>query len=106
MDQGFTLEHSQLLSQWGGHHYDGEDPQKVLARSRLEQAWDATQTWADELQERLFPSDRVEIRKAPINQGQAFTPYTWAKIYPGGPRPRLSPIPSESMPTASYCRAR
>jgi hypothetical protein len=88
MDHGFTFDHFQLLRQWGGHHYDGEDARKVQARSRLEQAWGATQSWAEELQERLFPTGRVEIRKAPINQGQAFTPYTWAKIYPAGSSPK------------------
>lgn len=87
MDTGFELEHFELLSRWGSHHYDGENLGKVRARSRLKEAWRATQVWADALQQRLFPSGRVVMRNAPINQGQAFTPYTWAKIYPAKPSP-------------------
>jgi hypothetical protein len=87
MDHGFRAKHFELLRRWGSHHYDGADPPKAQARASLRGAWDATEAWANALQARLFPLGRVEIRKAVINQGQAFTPYTWAKIYPSPSSP-------------------
>lgn len=87
MNHNFTHEHFDLLRRWGGHHFDG-NPLKVEARATLGSAWDATEAWAAALQKRLFPLGRPKIRKAPINQGQAFTPYTWAKIYPSPSSPK------------------
>lgn len=88
MDQGFKREHFDLLRKWGGHHFDATDPRKNDAYARLSDAYRATEAWASALQARLFPLGRMVIRKAPINQGQAFSPYTWAKIYPSPSSPK------------------
>lgn len=88
MDHGFTREHFDLLARWANHHYDRADPVKAEASARLKQAHIATERWANALQQRLFPRGYVKIRKAPINQGQAFSPYTWAKIYPSRSSPK------------------
>lgn len=87
MDHGFTREHFDLLRRWASHHYDGGNAAHVLARARLAEAYQATEDWADALQSRLFPRGKVDIRKAPINQGHVFSPYTWAKIYPAPSSP-------------------
>lgn len=88
MDHGFKSEHFDLLRTWGGHHFDAADPQKANAFARLTEAYQATEAWASSLQARHFPLGRMVIRKAPINQGQAFSPYTWAKIYPATSSPK------------------
>lgn len=88
MNHGFEREHFDLLRQWGGHHFDAAEPPKKHAYARLTDAYRATEAWASALQARHFPLGRMVIRKAPINQGQAFSPYTWAKIYPAPSSPK------------------
>ncbi|MEA3044675.1 MAG: 5-methylcytosine-specific restriction enzyme [Sphingomonadales bacterium] len=88
MKHGFERKHFELLRRWGGHHYDSTSPEQARAYQRLAAAYEATDAWASALQLRLFPFGRVVIRKAPINQGQAFSPYTWAKIYPAPSSPK------------------
>lgn len=88
MDHGFRREHFDLLQRWGGQHYDATDPGKAHAYACLKDAYRATEAWASALQARHFPLGRVVIRNAPINQGQAISPYTWAKIYPSPSSPK------------------
>jgi len=88
MDHGFTREHFDLLRRWQGHHFDASDRGKVHAYARLKEAYLATEAWAAALQNRLFPLGRMDIRKAPINQGHAFSRYTWARIYPAPSSPK------------------
>lgn len=88
MEHGFTREQFDLLRQWQGYRVDASDPRQASAYASLKEAYRATEAWAAELQRRLFPLGTTEIRKAPINQGQAFSPYTWAKIYPAPSSPR------------------
>lgn len=88
MEHGFTREQFELLRQWQGQRFEAGDPRHARAYARLKEAYLATEIWADALWTTMFPLGNTEIRKAPINQGQAFSRYTWAKIYPAPSSPR------------------
>lgn len=80
MNSGFTQQQFEILGAVGGTSAKG--PQAGQAYDILKQAHYATRDWADNLKRTLFPEGKVKARRAPINQGGNFTPYTWAKIYP------------------------
>src|SRR5688572_9455627 len=88
MEHGFTREHFELLRRWGGHHFDGGEPRQAHAYARLKEANAATGAWATALKARLFSRGKTDFRNAPINQGHAFSRYTWAKIYPAPSSPK------------------
>lgn len=88
MEHGFTRRHFDLLSKWGNHHYSNNNPEQVAIKEELAGAYVATERWVGALQALRFPAGRSKIRKATINQGQAFSPYTWAKIYPSPSAPK------------------
>jgi len=88
LDHGFTREHFELLRRWANHHFDKKDSRQVEAYAKLKGAYDATAEWAYALQAQAFPHGEVEVRRAPVNQGHVFSPYTWAKIYPSPASPR------------------
>ena len=81
MDE-FTARHFELLDRWNGHKRDRSDPEQNQAYEELKDAYSVTEAWAHAVKERRFPSGRVGIRKTPINQGQSFFAYNWARIYP------------------------
>jgi 5-methylcytosine-specific restriction enzyme B len=78
----FTSEHFKLLDKWRGQARDKSNPEQNRAYEALEAAYGVTEAWANELQRRVFPHGRVELRKRPTNQGNNFSPYNWARIYP------------------------
>ena len=78
----FTARHFELLDRWKGQKLDRSDPEQVQAYDALREAYAVTEDWARAVQERLFPSGRVKIRKSPTNQAQNFSTYNWARIYP------------------------
>lgn len=88
MDHGFTREHFELLRRWANHHFDKKDNRQIQGYAKLKDAYEATAEWASALQARAFPQGEVEVRRAPVNQGHVFSPYTWAKIYPAPSSPR------------------
>ena len=79
---GFTARHFELLDRWKGHKLDRSDPEQEQAYEELKEAYSVTETWARAVKERLFPSCRVKIVKAPANQAQKYDAYQWARIYP------------------------
>ena len=65
----FTSDHFKLLDKWRGQARDKSNPEQNRAYEDLEAAYAVTEAWAIEVQKRLFPQGRVEIRKRPTNQG-------------------------------------
>lgn len=84
----FTSDHFKLLNKWKGQKRDESNPEQSRAYDELKKAYEVTEAWAIELQKKLFPQGRVEIRKRPTNQGNNFTSYNWAKIYPSADSPK------------------
>ncbi|MDF0604357.1 AAA family ATPase [Neisseriaceae bacterium TC5R-5] len=78
----FTSDHFELLNKWQGQKRDDSNPEQNHAYETLKQAYALTEAWAQQVQAALFPLGKVDIRKRPTSQGNQFTPYTWAKIYP------------------------
>lgn len=95
MADSFTTEHFKLLTRWKGQKRDESNPEQNRAYEALKQDYELTEAWARALQARLFPQGRVEVRKRPTNQGNNFSGYTWAKIYP-------STDPVEAPPELAY----
>ena len=62
-------------------------PEQKRAYEELS-AYRVTEAWADKVLVQLYPMGRVEIRKRPTSQGNKFTGYTWAKIYPSSDAPK------------------
>ncbi len=84
----FTSDHFKLLDKWRGQARDKSNPEQNRAYEDLEAAYAVTEAWANEVQKRLFPQGRVEVRKRPTNQGNNFAPYNWARIYPTADSPK------------------
>lgn len=84
----FTSDHFKLLNKWKGQKRDDSNPEQNRAYEDLQKAYSVTETWANELQRRLFTMGRVEVRKRPTNQGNNFAHYNWAKIYPSTDAPK------------------
>jgi 5-methylcytosine-specific restriction protein B len=78
----FTSDHFKLLNKWRGQKRDESNSEQGRAYEDLKKAYEVTEAWARAVQARLFPQGRVEVRKRPTNQGNNFSGYTWAKIYP------------------------
>ncbi len=84
----FTSDHFKLLDRWKGQARDPSNPEQNRAYEDLGRAYAVTEAWATEVQKRLFPQGRVEIRKRPTNQGNNFAAYNWARIYPSADAPK------------------
>lgn len=82
-DMSYKLEHFELLKRYGGtpnkRHEDSEQKQ---AYESLVDAYSITGKWAEALQKEIFPAGYIKIRRSPVNQGNYFADYNWAKIYP------------------------
>jgi 5-methylcytosine-specific restriction protein B len=87
MSDYFTQEHFDLLKRWGGEKRDESIPEQDYAYAELKRAYGITEAWAKALKEAMFPHGSVEVRKRPTSQGNHFTDYNWAKIYPDRKRP-------------------
>jgi hypothetical protein len=87
MESGFTQAQFDALREYGGHRPKAPDTDAAIAV--LQGAHYATKDWADNLKTALFPNGSVKARRAPINQGGNFAPYTWAKIYPYANSPKI-----------------
>lgn len=90
-DAYFTKEHFDLLRTWGEKSYNSEEELQNAAYEKLKQAYDITKKWADVLQQSVFPSGEVVVRRKPTNQANNFTSYNWARIYPES----ISKVPKE-----------
>jgi 5-methylcytosine-specific restriction protein B len=88
MAEFFTHDHFKLLNKWKGQKRDDSNPEQNRAYDELKNAYEATERWAIELQQELFPQGYVEVRKRPTSQGNRFTNYNWAKIYPSKEAPK------------------
>lgn len=84
----FSNDHFKLLNKWKGQKRDKSIPEQNRAYEELKQAYDVTEAWALELQQKLFPSGRVDIRKRPTNQADNFASYNWGRIYPTQKAPK------------------
>lgn len=63
------------------------DPEQQHAYNVLVEAYKITEKWAQMLQEKLCPNGYIKLRKSPVNQGNYFAEYNWAKIYPSKSSP-------------------
>ena len=89
MPAHFTSNHFELLKKWRGQKRDSSNSDQNRAYKELKEAYEATETWANLLKARLFPESRpVDIRKRPTSQGNNFSSYNWAKIYPSADAPK------------------
>jgi 5-methylcytosine-specific restriction protein B len=84
----FSNEHFKLLDRWKGQAREPSNSEQNQAYRDLSVAYAVTEAWAVEVQKRLFPGGRVEIRKRPTNQGNNFAAYNWARIYPASDSPK------------------
>lgn len=78
----FTSDHFKLLNRWKGQKRDESNPEQTRAYEDLKKAYQVTAAWAERVQKAMFPLGFVEVRKRPTNQGNNFSGYNWAKIYP------------------------
>jgi 5-methylcytosine-specific restriction protein B len=88
MADHFTRDHFKLLNKWKGQKRDESNPEQNRAYSELTDAYKATETWAIEFKSKRFPNGTIDIRKRPTNQGNNFSSYNWAKVYPSASSPR------------------
>jgi 5-methylcytosine-specific restriction protein B len=84
----FSSDHFKLLNKWKGQKRDESNPEQSRAYEDLKKAYEVTEAWANALRDEMFPLGRVDIRKRPTSQGNHFTGYTWAKIYPSSESPK------------------
>lgn len=85
----FTTDHFKLLNKWKGQKRDESNPEQNRAYEELKKAYEVCEAWAKALQETLFPTGLVKIRKRPTSQANAFLAYNWARIYPSQDAPEL-----------------
>lgn len=88
MPDYFTQEHFDLLERWGGEKRDESIPEQNHAYAELKRAYGITGSWANALKEAMFPQGLVKIHKRPTSQGNCFTDYNWARIYPDKHAPK------------------
>lgn len=84
----YTNDHFELLSKWRDQRRDMANAEQNRAYAELVQAYELTEQWAQDVQARLFPGGRVELRKRPTTQANNFASYNWAKIYPSPAAPK------------------
>ena len=94
----FSSDHFKLLDRWKGQARDASNPEQNRAYEDLGRAYAVTEAWATEVQKRLFPQGRVEVRKRPTNQGNNFAAYNWARIYPSADAPKESGLQNPYNP--------
>jgi 5-methylcytosine-specific restriction protein B len=85
----FTSEHFKLLNRWQGQKRDESNPEQNRAYDELKKAYELTETWANEVKAKLFPTGVVKVRKRPTSQANTFQPYNWARIYPAVDSPSV-----------------
>lgn len=78
----FLEKHIDAIKQFGKSKKDAVNVKQVEALKVIRDAYKLTEQWASQLQEVLFNSGVVRLRKSTINQAGNVTEYTWAKIYP------------------------
>lgn len=83
----FTGAQFELLTQWQGKPKTNAID-AVSAYAELSKAYRITDRWAHAVQREIFPEGYVSLRKRPTNQGNNFTGYNWARIYPTKASPR------------------
>lgn len=88
MAEYFTADHFKLLNKWKYQPRDESNPEQNRAYEELQRAYSITESWANELQRRHFPTGRVKILKRPTSQANKFNEYNWAKIYPSSEAPK------------------
>lgn len=87
MSAYFSREHFIALQSCANERHDPGNPQHQQARPLLKDAYEVTASWAQALQRQCFPEGYVKVRRAPLNQAQAFHAYNWARIYPATDAP-------------------
>ena len=78
----FTKDHFDLLTEWSGKAYKKNEQSHKDVFKRMKSAYEIIEKWAKNLQEIRFPAGDSKLRKSPLNQGQNFEKYWWARIYP------------------------
>ncbi|MBA3979162.1 MAG: restriction endonuclease [Alcanivorax sp.] len=84
----FTSDHFKLLNKWKGQKRDESNPEQNRAYEELKKAYEVTESWANEVKTKLFPTGVVKVRKRPTSQANSFLPYNWARIYPAKDSPK------------------
>ena len=90
VDDYFKKEHFDLLDKYAGTKYDPSNSDQKEARDELKKAYDVTKKWAERVTKILFPNGIEKSRRNPINQGQVFEEYNWAKIYPDNKQNKIA----------------
>lgn len=87
-DAYFNNEMYECLARYANQPNDRHnDPDQQHAYDVLVEAYKITEKWAQMLQEKLCPNGYIKLRKSPVNQGNYFAEYNWAKIYPSKSSP-------------------
>ena len=85
----FTQEHFDLLNEWAKKKYDKKEPLHTSTREELKTVYKLVEDWAHSLNKSVFADNgRVKLVKNPVNQGQKFESYLWARIYPKKDSPK------------------
>ncbi|QDP01347.1 McrB family protein [Thalassotalea sp. PS06] len=85
----FTQEHFNLLNEWARKKYDKNDPLHTSSREKLKSVYQLVEEWARSINKAVFADNgRVKLVKNPVNQGQKFESYLWARIYPKKDSPK------------------
>ena len=84
----FTSDHFKLLKRWKGQKRDESNPEQNRAYEELKKAYEVTESWANEVKSKLFPTGVIKVRKRPTSQANSFLPYNWACIYPATDSPK------------------
>ena len=83
----FTSNHFKLLNMWKEQKRDESNAEQNRAYEELKNAYDVTETWANEVKIKSFPKGFFKIRKRPTSQANFFLRYNWARIYPAADSP-------------------
>lgn len=78
----FHQQHFDLLQKWAGTESDLNNLEHQECNRALKEVYLLVETWANKVQEDLFPDGFVKCRKSSVNQAGKYSPYLWAKMYP------------------------
>lgn len=78
----FVANDFDLLKELSGEHKDGSNARHTQVYEGLKNTYAKIEFWARRIQEEMFPDGKIDLLKKPTNQGNVFSEYQWAKIYP------------------------
>lgn len=78
----FTTNDFDLLKELAGEHKDKSNAHHTEVYDELKKTYARIEFWARRIQEEIFPDGKIDVLRKPTNQGNVFSEYQWAKIYP------------------------